>query len=126
MKHRCERTCATLLFALATMLANAGETAAQRDPGDMTVEERTAIMQRVNDYNGCVFRESMARVDALPDIRQAADEGMTACAAALDGVRQTITNFNFEPGFAEQFARHTQSRAAHRLIPELSMRKGGR
>jgi len=113
------------LFIGAPLSAAAADTPAARDPSSMTVEERTAIMTRVNDYNGCVYRESMARVEALPDIRQAADEGMTACQDALDAVSETIASFNFEAGFADQFVRHTQSRAVRMLIPELSLRKGG-
>jgi hypothetical protein len=115
--------CALVLGA--PLSVTAADTAGSRDPSDMTVEERTAIMTRVNDYNGCVYKESMARVDALPDIRQAADEGMTACQATLDSISETIASFDFEPGFADQFVRHTQSRAVRMLIPELSLRKGG-
>jgi hypothetical protein len=114
-----------LLACAASLAVYAAETP-HRSPGDMSPEERVTIMQRVNDYQGCVFRESMARVDALPDIRQAADEGMSACKAVLDELRQAIEGFGFEPGFAEQFTRHAQNQAVHRLIPELSMRKGGR
>lgn len=103
----------------------AEETTDLRDPSDMTVEERTAIMQRMNDYNTCVYKEAMARVDALPDIRQAADEGMSACQGALDKVGETIEGYRFTPEFAEQFLHHTQSRAVKMLMPELSLRKGG-
>ena len=117
------------LTVLALILAApfsilAADAAKARDPSEMTVEERTAIMRRVNDYNGCVYKESMARVDALPDIRQAADEGMAACRPTLDTLHETIVNFDFESSFADQFLHHTQSRAVRMLIPELSMRKG--
>ena len=115
-----------LLAILGVPLSVSGtDGAGSRDASDMTVEERTAIMTRVNEYNGCVYKESMARVEALPDIRQAADEGMTACQGTLDAVSETIVQFNFEPGFADQFVRHTQSRAVRMLIPELSLRKSG-
>jgi len=114
-----------VLILGAPLSVSAGEADGSRDASDMTVEERTAIMTRVNEYNGCVYKESMARVDALPDIRQAADEGMTACQGRLDAVSETITGFDFEAGFADQFVRHTQSRAVRMLIPELSLRKGG-
>lgn len=103
----------------------AAEATDLRDPSDMTVEERTAIMQRMNDYNTCVYKESMARVDTLPDIRQAADEGMSACQGVLDKVGETIEAYRFTPEFAEQFLHHTQSRAVKMLMPELSLRKGG-
>lgn len=115
-----------ILAILGVPLSVSGtDGAGSRDASDMTVEERTAIMTRVNEYNGCVYKESMARVDALPDIRQAADEGMTACQGTLDAVNETIVSFNFEAGFADQFVRHTQSRAVRMLIPELSLRKSG-
>ncbi len=126
MNYRPLRLSATVLLTLTAAAAPADEAPQYRNPGEMTVEERSAIMQRVNDYNTCVFRESMARVDALPDIRQAADEGLGACKASLDAVREEILGCGFEPAFAEQFARHSQNRAVHRLIPELSLRKGGR
>ncbi len=113
------------LVPCAPLSLAAADAAGSRDPSDMTVEERTAIMTRVNEYNGCVYKEAMARVDALPDIRQAADEGMTACQGTLDSISETIAGFEFEPGFADQFVRHTQSRAVRMLIPELSLRKGG-
>lgn len=113
------------LALLVPLAAAAVEPVSYREPSEMTVEERTAIMQRMNDYNGCVYKEAMARVDSMPDIRQAADEGMSACQATLDTVGKTIAGFNFGPEFAEQFLHHTQTRAVKMLMPELSMRKGG-
>lgn len=101
------------------------ETTGLRDPSEMSVEERTVIMQRMNDYNGCVYKEAMARVEKLPDIRQAADEGMGACQGALDKLRETIEGYRFTPAFAEQFVHHAQNRVVKMLLPELSMRKGG-
>ena len=118
------RTLHLALCALLSQAALAADTAAERDPSDMTVEERTAIMQRMGDYNSCVYKESMARVDQLPDIRQAADEGMAACQASLDKMGETIAGFNFSEAFAEQFRHLAQSRAAKMVIPELSLRKG--
>lgn len=115
----------TLLLAIPFGHAVADSGASFREPSDMTVEERTGVMQRVNDYNNCVFREAMARVDRLPDIRQAADEGMAACKAALETIGKTLTDYRFEPGFSTQFLHHTQSRAVRMLIPELSLRKAG-
>ena len=119
---------ALLLAATAlssSTLAAADAANAPRDPSDMTPAERMAIMQRMNDYQVCVYKEAMARVDALPDIRQAADEGMSACQAALDSLQETIESYRFSPEFSEQFAHHAQSRAVKMLLPELSMRKGG-
>ncbi|HMM77708.1 MAG TPA: hypothetical protein PJ986_18545 [Gammaproteobacteria bacterium] len=105
-------------------LAAADDAAAYREPSDMKVEERMAIMQRMNDYHGCVYREAMARVDKLPDIRQAADEGMAACQGPLDALQETIEAYRFSPQFGEQFVHHAQSRAVKMLLPELSLRKG--
>jgi len=115
-----------LLLALSALLSpsiDAAETASHRDPSEMTVEERKAIMQRMGEYHGCVYKEAMARVDQLPDIRQAADEGMTACQVTLDKVGEAIADFNFSPAFAEQFLHMAQTRAAKMVIPELALRK---
>lgn len=105
-------------------LAAAGDATAYREPGDMTVAERMTIMQRMNDYQVCVYREATARVDEFPDIRQAADEGMAACRSALDALQETIEAYRFSPQFGEQFVHHAQSRAVKMLLPELSLRKG--
>jgi len=115
---------------LLVPLAGAEETGtasetAYRSPGDMTMEERTAMMSGVSDYNGCVYKEAMARVDKLPDIRQAADEAMAACKNRIDSLRALIDGYGFEPGFGEQFTHHAQSRAARTLLPELAIRKSG-
>lgn len=119
-----------LLLLLVSGVVPAGQAAdgppaGERDPSEMTVEERMTIMQRMNDYHGCVYKEAMARVENTPDIRQAADQGMAACRAALDTLQGTIDGFGFEPAFGEQFVHHAQSRAVKMLMPELSMRKGG-
>jgi len=96
---------------------------AGRSPGDMTVEERRVMMQGVADYNACVYKEAMARVESLPDIRQAADQAMSACEETIDGLKEKIEGYGFEPGFAEQFTHHAQSRAVRTLLPELALRK---
>ncbi len=96
-----------------------------RSPGDMSMEERTAMMSGVSEYNSCVYEEAMARVDKFPDIRQAADEAMAACKDRIDKLRALIEGYGFEPGFGEQFTHHAQSRAARTLLPELAIRKSG-
>ena len=98
-------------------------TAQGRSPGDMTVEERRVMMQGVADYNACVYKEAMAKVDSLPDIRQAADQAMSACEETIDSLKEKIEGYGFEPGFAEQFTHHAQSRAVRTLLPELALRK---
>lgn len=104
--------------------ALAEETAAPgRSPGDMTVEERRVMMQGVADYNACVYKEAMAKVDALPDIRQAADQAMSSCEETIDKLKEKIEGYGFEAGFAEQFTHHAQSRAVRTLLPELALRK---
>jgi hypothetical protein len=91
----------------------------------MTLEERSAMMQGVSDYNNCVYREGVAKVDDFADIRQAADAAMAACSSDLDNLRARIASFRFDPGFGEQFIQHAKSRAARALIPELALRKSG-
>ena len=94
-----------------------------RSPADMTVEERTAIMSLVGKYNTCVLNEGMARVDKLPDIRQAADAAMGACENTINELRAQIETYRFEPAFGEHFAHHAQARAARTLLPELALKK---
>ncbi|MBM4227450.1 MAG: hypothetical protein FJ164_06855 [Gammaproteobacteria bacterium] len=126
--HRNGALCAMALAQglLLAPVAGAEESeATYRSPGDMTMEERTAMMSGVSEYNSCVYKESMARVDKLPDIRQAADEGMAACKSKIDALRTLIDGYGFEPGFSEQFTHHAQSRAVRTLMPELAIRKSG-
>lgn len=111
--------------SVSATLAAADDATAYREPSDMTPEERIAIMQRMNEYHGCVYKEAMARVEKLPDIRQAADQGMAACQSGLDALQETIEGYRFSPEFGEQFTHHAQSRAVKMLLPELSLRKGG-
>lgn len=113
------------LFLGITAGAGAYAEGSFRSPGDMTVEERTEMMKGVSEYNNCVYREGLAKVDSFPDIRQAADAAMAACAGTIDALRTKIESFRFEPGFGDQFIQHAQSRAAKNLIPELAIRKSG-
>jgi len=128
MKRRKSGMRVTLGLVLGVCLSGAAfaedpPTAAGRSPGDMTVEERRVMMQGVADYNACVYKEAMAKVDSLPDIRQAADQAMSACEETIDGLKEKIEGYGFEPGFAEQFTHHAQSRAVRTLLPELALRK---
>ncbi|MGE0336294.1 MAG: hypothetical protein AB7Q76_13485 [Gammaproteobacteria bacterium] len=113
------------LYAGLMMLSTQVAAGDYRSPGDMTLEERSAMMQLVGEYNACVYRAGMEKVDAFPDIRQAADAAMEACENLSLKLRQTIDGYNFEPGFGEQFVHHARSRAAKSLLPELALRKGG-
>ena len=124
-RRRGMRVALTLVMGVwAGGAALAEETAAPgRSPGDMTVEERRVMMQGVADYNACVYKEAMAKVDALPDIRQAADQAMSSCEETIDKLKEKIEGYGFEAGFAEQFTHHAQSRAVRTLLPELALRK---
>jgi hypothetical protein len=120
----------TLRIALLVLMVSASPLAEEapanyRSPGDMTVEERMAMMSLVGEYNNCVYQAGMAKVDQFADIRQAADAAMEACENTANKLRTTINDYGFEPGFAEQFVRHAQSRAARTLLPELAIRKSG-
>ena len=96
-----------------------------RDPGDMKEEERIAMMGKTNDYNKCVYTESMANVDAMPDIRQAADEAMKKCTPVIDELKAMVVKAGFDPGFGEQFAHSAQNRVVKMLLPELALKKSG-
>jgi hypothetical protein len=114
-----------LMTGAAGVAAEEPATTKYRSPGDMTVEERTTMMSLVGEYNNCVYQEGVAQVDKFPDIRQAADAAMEACENTANKLRETIDGYGFEPGFAEQFVHHAQSRAARTLLPELAIRKSG-
>ena len=116
------------LVALALLLG--GGLAAQaetnyRDPGDMKEEERIAMMGKTNEYNKCVYTKSMAAVENLPDIRQAADQAMTACRPVIDELKALVVKAGFDPGFGDQFAHSAQNRVVKMLMPELALKKSG-
>lgn len=96
-----------------------------RDPGDMKEEERISLMGKTNDYNKCVYTESMAKVDSVPDIRQAADEAMQKCRPLIDELKALVAKAGFDPGFGEQFAHSAQNRVVKMLLPELALKKSG-
>lgn len=116
-------TAVALLGVALAVNAEESTTPAYRSPADMTVEERTAIMGLVGEYNGCVYKEGMARVKDFPDIRQAADAAMGACDKAIHALHEKIESFHFEPAFGDHFTHHAQARAARTLLPELAMKK---
>lgn len=115
-------------FALAafTALATAEDTlaAGERSPGDMTVAERTQMMQSTNDYNKCVYKQAVDKVHTDPDIRRIADAAMVMCQPQLDALRKQILGWHFPGDFAEGFSRSVRERAVHNLLPELAARKG--
>lgn len=117
------RHCIIAALGSACLATAVAEESPYRSPADMSVEERTAVMNRINDYHRCVYEAAMARVDELPDIRQAADEGMAACDDAALAIGELVEGYSFEPGFAEQLVNHARHRAVHKLMPELAVRK---
>ena len=96
-----------------------------RSPGDMTVEERTQMMQSTNEYNTCVYNQAIDKINSDPDIRRIADAAMVVCQPRLDALRKQIIGWHFPIGFADGFARSVRERAVHNLLPELATRKGG-
>ncbi|MBI2800571.1 MAG: hypothetical protein HYX63_09875 [Gammaproteobacteria bacterium] len=116
-------TAAVLLGVALTVNAEESATPTYRSPADMTVEERTAIMGLVGEYNSCVYKEGMARVKDFHDIRQAADAAMGACDKAINALHEKIESFHFEPAFGDHFTHHAQARAARTLLPELAIKK---
>jgi len=113
------------LLALLLAAAPQAEETQFRDPGSMKEEERAQVMGFMTAYNGCVYKEAMERVEKLPDIRQAADQGMEVCKGKLEEMKATLGKAGFEPGFGEQFSHSTQMRAVRMLMPELALKKAG-
>ena len=114
----------TLTLCALAAAGNAAETQ-YRDPGDMTEGERAGLMATTNQYNACVYKESMALVDTLPDIRQAADSAMKKCQPVIDELKAQVSKSGFDPGFGTIFAHSAQNRAVRMLIPELALKKSG-
>jgi hypothetical protein len=120
----------TLSAAILAIMIPAGSFAEPeptefRSPGDMTVEERTAMMSTASKYDNCVYSQAIARIDDFSDIRQTADFAMTECQGKLTDLETTITGMGFGPDFATAFRNRVRNRAAHKLIPELAIRKSG-
>jgi len=118
-------TLVVLLIAAGTGARAEGEAPGERSPGDMTVEERSQMMQATNDYNGCVYKNAMDKINADPDIRRIADAALVMCQPQLDGLRKMIVGWKFPAYFADGFSRQVRDRAVHNLLPELATRKGG-
>ncbi len=116
---------ATFLLIVAWQPAAAGAQAGDgaRSPGDMSVEERSEMMQVANSYNTCVYEQALAGLDAHEDIRQIADLAMGACQSHLDSLGEKITGWGFQPQFATGFTRNVRDRAARKILPELAIRK---
>lgn len=121
---------ALVFFTLAVLSAGSfaddpSPAAGERSPGDMTVEERTQMMQTTNDYNNCVYKEATDKIDSDPDIRRIADNALGTCQPQLEALQNQIRSWKFPDYFATGFARTVRDRAARNLLPELASRKGG-
>jgi hypothetical protein len=100
------------------------ESSGSRSAGDLSVEERTQMMQAANGYHTCVYQEAMQNIDSDPDIRRIADLALGLCQPRLDELRDTITGWGIDHYFAEGFTRNVRDRATHQLLPELAVKKG--
>lgn len=100
------------------------ESGSGRSAGDLSVEERTKMMQGANAYHTCVYQEGMQNIDSDPDIRRIADLALGLCQPRLDDLRDTITSWGIDHYFAEGFTRNVRDRATHQLLPELAVKKG--
>jgi len=104
--------------------AAAAEPTGIRSAGDLSVEERTRMMQAANAYSTCVYQEAMGNLDSHPDIRRIADLALGQCQPQLDHLRSTIAGWGIDPYFAEGFTRNVRDRATHQLLAELAVKKG--
>lgn len=100
------------------------ESSGSRSAGDLSVAERTQMMQAANGYHTCVYQEAMQNIDSDPDIRRIADLALGLCQPRLDDLRDTITGWGIDHYFAEGFTRNVRDRATHQLLPELAVKKG--
>lgn len=120
-----------LCIALATMalaiaaFAESDDASAARSPGDMSVEERMAMMQTASLYDNCIYSQAIAKVGEFADIRQAADFAMGECRSKLNDLEATITEMGFRSDYATAFANRVRNRAARKILPELAIRKSG-
>lgn len=111
------------LLSFTVCAANEGETSGERSPGDMTVDERSQMMQSTNEYNNCVFKQATDKIGSDADIRRIADNALGACQAQLDALHKQIKSWKFPEYFASGFARTVRDRAARNILPELATRK---
>lgn len=115
---------ATLTLSV-TALAEPEAANTARSPGDMSVEERTTMMQTASQYDNCVYSQAIAKVGEFADIRQAADFAMSECRSKLADLEATITGMGFGADYATAFANRIRNRAARKILPELAIRKAG-
>ena len=115
----------TLALPLSVAADHAPSLTAARSPADMNVEERTRMMKSATHYDHCIYSEAIAKVNEFPDIRQAADFGLSTCQSRLAELEETITAMGFGADYAHAFAMRIRNRAARKILPELAVRKAG-
>lgn len=120
------------LFVLACALAtqcfandDAAPTAGERSPGDMTVEERQAMMETASKYDNCVYSQAMTSIGDYQDIRHVADFALGECQEKLADLEQLITGWGMPSPYAKSFSNRIRQRATRKLLPELAIRKAG-
>lgn len=96
-----------------------------RSPGDMTPEERMAMVQTASKYDNCIYSQAISRVGDFPDIRQTADFAMGECQEKLNDLESSITAMGFGADYANAFSKRVRNRAARKILPELAIRKAG-
>jgi len=92
---------------------------AHRSPGDLSREERIAMVRHVTDYGQCLREQSAARGAEHEDFRRLVDAASAACARHLDTLERELVELRLDPAFASRFAERMAARTIRRLLPEL-------
>ena len=99
--------------------------AGERSPGDMTLEERQAMMESASKYDNCVYSQAMTSIGDYQDIRHVADYALGECSEKLVDLEQLITGWGMPEPYAKSFSNRIRQRATRKLLPELAIRKAG-
>lgn len=114
------------LIAIEPISANdTTDATSQRSPGDMTIEERRAMMEASSKYDNCVYSQAMTSIGDFQDIRHVADFAMGECQQQLTDLEQLITGWGMPSPYAKSFSNRIRQRTTRKLIPELAIRKAG-
>lgn len=115
-----------LLLTLPTLsFAQDEDSAATRSPVDTSVDERMAMMKTAAKYDNCIYSQTISRVGAFPDIRQAVDFAMGEYLAKLTDLDKSIVAMGLEADYANAFSKQVRKHAAHKILPELTVQKSG-
>lgn len=101
------------------------EPTGERSPGDMTLEERQAMMESASKYDNCVYSQAMTSIGDYQDIRHVADFALGECQEKLGDLEQLITGWGMPSPYAKSFSNRIRQRATRKLLPELAIRKAG-